>query len=150
MTNEKNGTTTAKATETKTARIYCTREEYEGKDGKKYWAYLVKGTVRGREVKVDFAPQDMGGYEPLDIIFDVSDHPEIIMTEDTFTTESGKVKAYTEYEVKTVDEYGIEYACKVKPKRNSDTSLLAMLISTLKHLPQGKADGANEKKKNPA
>ncbi len=142
MTNEKNGTTTAKTTETNTAHIYCTRESYEGKDGKEYWAYLVKGTVRGREIKVDFAPKDMGGYEPLDIIFEVNERPEIFMTEESFTTDSGKVKNYTEYEVKTVDEYGIEYACKVRPKRDSDTSLLAMLISTLKHAPQGKADGA--------
>lgn len=140
MANEKNGTMTAK--ETATARIYCTREEYEGKDGKKYWAYLVKGTVRGREVKVDFAPKDMGGYEPLDIIFDVTDRPELIMTEDTFTSDSGKEKKYTEYEVKAVDEYDIEYSCKVRPKRDSDTSLLAMLISTLRHAPKGKADGA--------
>lgn len=112
-------------------KLFVERENFKGNDGKEYWAYLVKGQVRGRDVKVDFAPKDKGGYEPLDIVFDVSPLAELVMSEEEMTSESGKVTKYTSYKVKTIDENGVVYECGVKPTRDSDKALLNMLINTM-------------------
>lgn len=118
----------AKAEEKK---IYLEREGFKGSDGKDYWAYVVKGQVRGRNIKVDFAPKDKGGYEPLDIVFDVSDKAELIMTNEEMTDNNGNVTKYVSYLVRTVDEDGIPYECGVKPTRDSDKALLKMLLNQL-------------------
>ena len=107
------------------------RESFDGKDDKKYWAYMVKGNVRGREVKVDFVPKDIGGYEPLDIVFDVQDKAELIIGQEQIIDSFGNKNTYTTYKAKNVDELGIEYECDVKPQRNSDKSLLLMLLNVL-------------------
>lgn len=111
--------------------LFVERENFKGNDGKEYWAYLVKGQVRGRDVKVDFAPKDKGGYEPLDIVFDVAPLAELVMSEEEMTSESGKITKYTTYKVRTIDENGIIYECGVKPARDSDKALLNMLINVL-------------------
>lgn len=108
------------------------REEFNGKDDKKYWSYMVKGQVRGRAVKVDFVPKDIGGYEPLDIVFDVANTAELIITNEFSTDTAGNKIYYTAYKVRNVDELGIEYECDVKPQRNSDKSLLLMLLNVLR------------------
>ena len=41
--------------------------------------------MRGRDIKVDFAPKDKGGYEPLDILFDVSNKAELLISEEEMT-----------------------------------------------------------------
>ena len=38
--------------------------------------------IRGQEKKIDFAPKDQGGYEPLDILFDMTDKAELIMSDE--------------------------------------------------------------------
>lgn len=106
-------------------------KQYQSRDGRAYFAYVVRGVVRGREVKVDFAPKDKGGYEPLDIVFDVAPKADLIMTEEEMTNDSGKKTKYMAYKVRTVDEGGIIYECGVKPSRDSDKSLLSMLLNTL-------------------
>lgn len=106
-------------------------KQYQSRDGRAYFAYVVRGVVRGREVKVDFAPKDKGGYEPLDIVFDVAPKADLIMTEEEMTNDSGKKQKYMAYKVRTVDEDGIIYECGVKPSRDSDKSLLSMLLNTL-------------------
>lgn len=108
------------------------REQYTGKDNKQYWAYLVRGKVRGRDVKVDFKPKDAGGYEPLDIVFDVAETATLIISEEETTDRFGNKVKFTTYTVRNVDEDGIAYECSVKPRQDSDRSLLAMLISTMK------------------
>lgn len=107
------------------------REEYTGKDEKKYWAYMVKGKVRGREVKIDFKPKDAGGYEVLDIVFDVAPTASLIMTDEETTDNNGNKIKYTAYKVQNIDECGIVYECGVKPRQDSDKSLLAILINIL-------------------
>lgn len=107
------------------------REAYTGKDEKKYWEYMVKGKVRGREVKIDFKPKDAGGYEVLDIVFDVAPTASLIMTDEETTDNNGNKIKYTAYKVQNIDEYGIVYECGVKPRQDSDKSLLAMLINIL-------------------
>lgn len=114
-----------------TRQLTIERETYTGKDGKEYWAYLVRGKVRGRDVKVDFVPKDTGGYEPLDIVFDVKPTATLIMTDETITDANGKTTNYTAYRAENIDENGIVYACGVKPRQDSDKSLLQMLLNSL-------------------
>ena len=112
-------------------KLFVERESFVGNDGKQYWAYVLKGDVRGRAVKVDFAPKDKGGYEPLDIVFMVSDKAELIMTKETMTDANGTKTSYTSYKVRNEDELGV-LECGVKPSRDSDKALLTMLINQLK------------------
>ncbi len=107
------------------------REQYNGNDGKQYWSYFVRGKVRGRDIKVDFVPKDTGGYELLDIVFDVKPTATLIMTDETMTDANGKKTNYTAYRAETIDDDGIVYPCEVRPQRNSDKGLLTVLLNTL-------------------
>ena len=117
--------------EEKALKLFVERESFIGTDGKQYWAYVLKGDVRGRAVKVDFAPKDKGGYEPLDIVFMVKDTAELIMTTETMTDVNGKKNTYVSYKVRNADELGV-LECGVKPSRDSDKALLTMVINQLK------------------
>lgn len=109
-------------------KLFVERESFTGSDGKEYWSYILKGVVRGRAVKVDFAPKDKGGYEPLDILFDVQPKAELIIGEDTMENADGRKTKFNTYTLKTIDEDGMDYTCSVKPARDSDKSLLNMII----------------------
>ena len=111
--------------------ICVERESFEGGDGREFWSYIVKGKIRGRDVKVDFMPKDKGGYEPLDIVFDVNPTAELIMSEEEMTNDNGKTTKYTTYKVRNVDEFGVVYECGIKPARDSDKALFSMLLNTL-------------------
>ena len=117
--------------EEKALKLFVERESFIGTDGKQYWAYVLKGDVRGRAVKVDFAPKDKGGYEPLDIVFMVKDTAELIMTTETMTDANGKKNTYVSYKVRNADDLGV-LECGVKPSRDSDKALLTMVINQLK------------------
>ena len=112
-------------------KLFVERESFIGNDGKQYWAYVLKGQVRGRDVKVDFAPKDKGGYEPLDIVFSIDTKAELIMTTEKMTDANGKTTSYVSYKVRNADELG-ELECGVKPSRDSDKALLTMVINQLK------------------
>lgn len=99
-------------------------------DGRLYFAYIIGGQLRGREIKVDFSPKDKGGYVPLDLVFDVSDKAELLITE-VVTEMNGVKQRRTVYEVCTVDEDGQVWKCEVKPTRKSDNDLLAMIMNML-------------------
>lgn len=114
-----------------TRQLTIERETYNGKDDKQYWAYLVRGKVRGRDVKVDFKPKDAGGYVPLDIVFDIAPTATLIISDEEMTDNNGGKVKYTAYTVRNVDESGIVYECGVKPRQDSDKSLLLMLLNTL-------------------
>ena len=138
MANEKNGKTVM--TETINGNLVLTREAINGKNGKQmvtrdgrlYFAYFVRGIIRGQEKKVDFAPKDEGGYEPLDILFEISPKAELIMSDEEMTDTSGKVTKYTAYRAQVVDEDGEIWDCGVKPQRDSDKALLKFLLIELK------------------
>ena len=117
--------------EEKALKLFVERESFIGTDGKQYWAYVLKGYVRGRDVKVDFAPKDKGGYEPLDIVFSIDTKAELIMTTEKMTDANGKTTSYVSYKVRNADELG-ELECGVKPSRDSDKALLTMVINQLK------------------
>ncbi len=138
MANETKKTANV-ATETLNGNLVVVREAIIGKDGKQlitkdgrpYFAYIVRGVIRGQEKKVDFAPKDKGGYEPLDILFDINDKAELFMTDEVITDENGNKTSYVSYKVQVVDEDGEIWECGVKPQRDSDKALLKFLLIEL-------------------
>ena len=140
MANEKNvkatesteSTTTAEVSATTEKRLVVEREKFIAKDGREMWGYAVHGKVRGRDTKVDFNAYDQGGYEVLDMVFDIKPTAELLMREESMTDgDTGEVRKYTIYEVKNIDEEGDEIACRIKPARDSDKSILAYLLKKL-------------------
>ena len=114
-------------------QIFVERETFESK-GKTYFGYYIKGTVRGRDVKVGIAPPDKdtdkGGYAVLDIVFGNADKAELVLVPYEIRDEkTKKVVKGNSYVVRTVDEDGKVYECTVKPSRTSDRSLLQMLLA---------------------
>lgn len=107
------------------------REKFVSKDKKKsYWSYFIKGTLKGREVKVDLEAKDAGGYELLDLIFEDAE-VYLNVQEEKMTDERGKVTRYMTYEAFSVDASGFVYSYKVKPSRESDKAVLTMLLAQL-------------------
>lgn len=112
----------------KPVQFFVERESFTGSNGEKYWSYILKGKVRDRVVKVDFAPKDKGGYEPLDILFDVQPIAELIIGQDVMESSDGRKTKFATYTLRTVDEDGIDYTCSVRPAKDSDKALLNMII----------------------
>lgn len=85
--------------------------------------------MRGKEVKAQIIPPDKGGFVVLDIVFDASLQVELAQTPYEFKDEAtGREITGTTYSVKSVDENGEIYECKVKPFRDSDKTLLNLLL----------------------
>lgn len=139
MANETKKTANV-VTETQNGNLVMVREPIIGKDGKQlktkdgrpYFAYIVRGNVRGQEKKVDFAPKDKGGYEPLDVLFDMSDKVELTMSDEVMTNDDGTKTPYVAYRAQVVDEDGEIWDCGVKPQRDSDKALLKFLLICLR------------------
>lgn len=137
MAKEQNGT--AVVTETINGNLVMIREPINGKDGKQlvtkdgrpYFAYIVRGDIRGQHKKIDFVPKDKGGYEPLDIVFDISSKAELIMSDEVMTNDDGSKTPYVAYKVQVIDEDGEIWDCGVKPQRDSDKALLKFLLIEL-------------------
>lgn len=109
-------------------QIFVEREPYE-RNGRRYFSYFVSGTIRGKDVKVAVVPPDKGGYTVLDIVFGNEMSAELILKPYEIKDDAtGKVITGNSYAVQTVDEDGEIYECSVKPYRNSDKALLAMLV----------------------
>lgn len=109
-------------------KIFVERETFE-KNDKTYFSYFIKGNVRGRDVKVAIVPPDKGGYTVLDIVFGEAMAAELLLKPYEIKDETtGKVISGNSYAVHTTDEDGTEYECNVKPYRNSDKTLLNMLL----------------------
>lgn len=125
-----NEVTEVKEVKTK-AKLILERETFVGNDGKEYYSYLLKGKIKDRSIKVDFAPKDKGGYEVLDIVFEFGGDVELIMLEETMTSVDGKKTKYMTYTAKSIDTDGLQYECGVKPSRDSDKALLKMLLNQL-------------------
>ncbi len=137
MAKEQNGT--AMTTETVNGNLVLVREPINGKDGKQmvtkdgrlYFAYVVRGMIRGQEKKVDFVPKDIGGYEPLDILFDVAPKVELTINEEEMPNADGTKTRCTAYKAQVVDEDGEVWDCNVKPQRDSDKALLRFMLIEL-------------------
>ncbi len=139
--NEKNVTanqTAFVAETTENGNFVIVREVIKGangkqlmtQDGRLYFAYLLNGKLRGRRIKVDFSPKDKGGYQPLDLVFDVNAKAELVISEVVQEMNGVKTRR-TVYTVNTVDEDGIVWKCEVKPTRTSDRDMLTMLINLI-------------------
>lgn len=130
-THENEALTEVNEIEVKTKdKLVLERSQFAGNDGRQYYSYMLRGKVRGRDVKVDFAPKDKGGYEVLDIVFDVGP-VELLIAEATMTDSDGRKTKYTTYKAVAYDEDGNPYECGVKPSRDSDKALLRMLLMSL-------------------
>ena len=115
------------AKETKNT-LYVERETFE-KNDKTYFSYFIKGKLRGRDVKVGLCPPDKGGYAVLDIVFGDENKANLVITPFEIKDDAtGKVIKGNTYTAQTVDENGEIYECSVKPARNSDKSVLNMLL----------------------
>jgi len=114
--------------EKKQNKIIVERETFE-KDGKTYFSYFIKGQIRGKDVKVAVVPPDKGGYTVLDIVYGSEMKANLKITPFEIKDETtGRVIKGNTYLVQTIDENGEVYECNVKPYRNSDKTLLNMLI----------------------
>lgn len=110
-------------------KLVVVRESFVGNDDKEYYSYSVPGKVRNRDVKVDLVPKDKGGYEVLDLIFDISETAELIVRNEEMVDVNGVVTNYDAYDVVSVDENGIPFICGVKPSHASDKSILNILLA---------------------
>ena len=108
-------------------KIMVERETFEY-EGKEYFGYYIKGEVRGREVKVRVMPPDIGGYAVLDIVYAEANKAELTLTPYEIKGNDGRVVSGNIYGVRSVDEDGVVYECKIKPSRDSDKNLLNMLL----------------------
>ena len=113
------------------AQLMVGRETYVSeKDNKEHFSYFVKGIVRGKEVKVRIVPPDFGGYNVLEIVFGDADQAELTVKPFEIKDAKGKVTMEGNiYGVKSVDEDGAVYECKIKPFQESDRALLTMLLN---------------------
>ena len=108
--------------------IMVERETFE-KNEKTYFSYFIKGVVRGKDVRVRIVPPDFGGYNVLDIVFGDENEAELTVAPFEIKDEKGRVTMTgNTYGVKSVDEDGAVYECKIKPFQDSDKALLNMLL----------------------
>ena len=104
------------------------RETFVAKNGKEMYNYFVRGVVHGREVRADFLAKDLGGYELLDLMFEINPKVNLIMHEETMTDEKGNASKYMVYEAQVVDADGLVYTYKLKLAQESDKSYLNILM----------------------
>jgi len=111
--------------------IKVEKQAFEFK-GKEYFEYFISGNVRGRDVKVKLAPPDKtdkGAYTVLDIVFGNEDTADFVVEPFEFPDSTGKTIVGNKFFVRTTDpETGEIYECAVKPAKNSDKTLLAMIM----------------------
>ena len=112
-----------------TTIVKVERETYE-KNGKTYFSYFIRGNVRGREVRAAVVPPDRGGYAVLDIVFGDKMEADLVVTPFEMKDDaSGRTITGNTYKVRSVDENGEVYECKIKPFRASDKTLITMLLN---------------------
>lgn len=112
--------------------VYVERKRVVGSDGRKFWNYFVKGMRKGKEIKADLTPKDMGGYAELDDIFE--DQDKVLLTITNGTRDNGGKKVrFTSYSVVGEGDYGIKYSISMKQRESSDLSALEYLIAKARY-----------------
>ena len=111
----------------KASKIFVERESFE-KEGKNFYSYFIKGTIRGKEVRILVTPPDKGGFSVLDIVFGNEMRAELVTPPFEIKDEKGNVIKGNTYLARSVDENGDVFECPIKPFRSSDKSLLNMLL----------------------
>ncbi|MBR2343143.1 MAG: hypothetical protein IKA64_02710 [Clostridia bacterium] len=121
--------------EEKMLELKVTREllDAKTKSGDDMYGYVLRENIvvngREREIRVDFAAKDIGGYDMLDIIFMTGDEAFLSVREEHMTDDVTKeVTTYMVYEIWNEDEDGIPYVYKVKPMRESDKAKLNVIL----------------------
>ena len=115
--------------EEQNTKLFVERDTFTGSDGKKYWNYFLRAKIRERDKKINFSPKDKGGYDFLDMVFEIADKAELVISEEEMTNEiTKKVSKYKTYKLVVKDEDGLEFECGVRPSKDSDKSLMNMLI----------------------
>ena len=130
----------AKVTETINGNLVLVREpimengkqKVGQKSNRLMFSYKVYGMAAGKWTKADFLAKDMGGYEPLDILFDVSDKVELIAREQEMVDSFGNKTRYMTYIAQTVGEDGEVWDCPVRPAQESDKTLLKYMLIDLR------------------
>ena len=108
------------------------REIYVDKENQERYSYFIRGKLRGKDVKASIVPSDIGGYDVLDIVFGEEKTASLILVPYSMVDEkTGKEVSGNGYEAMNVDENGVIYKCKVKPRQASDKSLVEMLLARL-------------------
>ena len=113
------------------------RETFTGKDkdGKKrhFWTYFVTGEAYGKKVRADFEAADKGGYEVLDIMYDIGTPVFVSMKEEKMTdSKTNQVSTYNTFTAFTIDTVGNVVEYKIKPMRVSDKAIFMMLFNAEK------------------
>ena len=110
-------------------KVKVERDTYE-KNGKTYFSYFIRGNVRGKDVRAAVIPPDRGGYTVLDIVFGDAMEAELVVTPFEMKDEtSGRIISGNTYAVRSVDENGEVYECKIKASRATDKALIGMLLN---------------------
>jgi len=108
------------------------RESYISKSGKQCYSYFVKGNIRGKDIRIAVATpdkDDFGGYQVLDIVFGDAMQAELVVKPFEMKNETtGEIVTGNTYAVRSYGENGEIYECKIKPSKQSDKSLLNMLV----------------------
>ncbi len=117
---------------TEEIKLLVRRERFETKDKREMWGYFLSGEALGRKFRIDFNAYDQGGYEMLDMVFDVKegkDSAELVVTEGQMEDEkTGEIRTYKTYMVQNIDEEGDIISYRVKPARDSDKAQLEYLL----------------------
>lgn len=104
------------------------RSKYTAKDGDERYSYFVSGDLRGKDVKANLIPTDIGGYEIIELIFLTDETAKLRMIKTKMSDQLTKqINEITSYEMFNFDESGDEIVCKVKPWQSSDKYILDML-----------------------
>ena len=115
--------------------LKVTREllDAKTKSGDDMYGYVLKEEIvvngQKREIRVDFAAKDIGGYDMLDIIFMTGEEAFLSVREEFMTDDkTGEITPYMVYEIWNEDDDGIPYVYKVKPMRESDKAKLNVVL----------------------
>lgn len=101
------------------------RETYV-KNGKEYFSYFVEGEARGIHMRAQVVPPDVGGYDVLDVVFAGALAADLVVKPYEMKSETGEVIKGNTYMVRSVDENGEIYECKIKPFNTSSKDKLDM------------------------
>ena len=112
----------------KEATFVLERAPFTTKEGKEMYGYFVSYKIHGKEYKADFLAKDQGGYELLDLMFEINPQVSLIMHEESMTDDKGNVTKYMVYEAQVVDADGLVYTYKLKLAQESDKSYLNILM----------------------
>lgn len=123
--------------------VYLTRKRVPSQKLKKMlWVYFVKGVIRGKEVKANFAPQskdDIMTFTNLDIIFGEEDTAPIYIEKSSYKNKDGQLQIRTSYKVVCEDEFGEEFTATIIPQKDSDKSIFDYLCRRAKKIAEQEA-----------